>query len=375
MGYVVKKANGKKRPFKLQFETSNHSTGKRVKKSPSIPFEEWGTHGFRPTMTIEEARTRAHQLNADSEEKRHSLRKVAIGERIEKENRDLALSISDERDFIAWCEDEHRIEFKGENKLESHWQCAKRVIAKLGLKPADYYPRRRKIYRWFEDEKLSLDYLKKVLRFVNLYGDFIAHTYSTYFKAVPYPKGQDRQDIANAYRKSGKPSKEARPLTHELLTASEPEWKPEQYRWLYLSLWLGLRPEEVDNLKNPDLHKWEKDSEGTLVLIVYQTKLERTVEEKNRWKRIPLIYPEQAIIPDLMKLDLERPLVKTMRRIFKGKSYGTYSGRKGFEALLVDRGQSFQYVSAMLGHQKTDITYQKYMDRTKARYDKPKKAA
>lgn len=26
--------------------------------------------------------------------------------------------------------------------------------------------------------------------------------------------------------------------------------KNEQFNWLYLSVWLGLRPQEIDNLKN-----------------------------------------------------------------------------------------------------------------------------
>ncbi len=375
MGYAVKKTAGKKRNWKLLFETSrSNAAGKRIKSAPAIPIENWGLHGFRPNMTIEEARGKAATLNASAEEKRLAEKKIRITEKGAIENLSLAVAVPDEMHFIAWCEEEHRIEFSGPNKLESHWQCAKRLLKGVPLEPKEYFTRRRKIYRWFQDRSLSLAYMKKVLRFLNLYGECSSQLYGTYFKALPYPTGQDKQDINNAHRKGGGPSKEAFPLSHEKLIASEGKWDSRaQYNWLYLSLWLGLRPEEVDNLKDRGRYRWETDSNGVSVLVVYQTKLERSVDEKNRWKYIPLLYPEQRGIAAIIESgELERPLVKTIRRHL-GPGYGTYSGRKGFEDILVKRGQPFQFVSAILGHQKPDITYQKYMIRNKARYEMPKK--
>jgi integrase len=369
MGYAVKPATSKKRPFKLLFETSTFIDGKRVKKAPAIPFVEWGVHGFHPKMTLEEARATASRLNKNAEEKRHAANKVKIGERLESEARALESSFPNEAAFLDWCLEEHRVNI-AEGKLSSHWMCTKRLIAALKLSPPDYYARRRRIYGWFISELLSVDYVKKLLRFVNLYGEWHAETFKVYFKRVPYPTGRDRQDVANAHRKKKEASKKSKPLTPEMLEAVRDKFTEEEYRWLFLTVWAGLRPEEADSLVDEEKAYLSSDDDGVNILHVYQSKLERSVEEENRWKLIPLFLPEQSCVAAYVRdRRFERPSVSRLHSVF-GEGVHAYAGRKGFEALMERKEQPFHYYSAWLGHQNINMTWKKYRDRKVARYKK-----
>jgi hypothetical protein len=372
MGYSVKPVKSKRRTWRLLLEKASFATGRRVRDYATIPEKDYALHGFSVGMTLDEAKEKAAVANRVKDEIRHAERKLAISKRLEKESDALAYFVPDETAFKDWCDEEHRIEFTG--KIESHWKCAKRIIAGLALQPHEYYEKRRRIYRWFEAESYSLAYLKKVIRFLNLYGERFAYVGKSYFKAVPAPDGRDKQDIHNAYRKAGGGKTKSKPLTPALLTAAQSALREDLYNWLYLSLWLGLRPEEVDNLKDERFHRYETDANGVLVLVVYQTKLERSVDEESRWKFIPLLYPEQAHFPELIKSkNFSRPLVKTIRSHI-GEGYSTYAGRKGFESLMTGFGQPILFISWMLGHQKLEMT-QNYTDRTKARYVLPKKVS
>lgn len=362
MGYAVKKARGKNRTWKLLFETRKDG----LRRAPAIPTDKLGLHGFHSGMSIEEARDKASKLNADAEKKRHAGRKVAITEQMAEAELREALTVPDEAVFKEWCDREHRIELKG-TKLAHHWTAAKRVIKSLSVLPPDYYDSRRRIYRHFADNALSVEYLKKVLRFVNLYGKFYARTFRVFFEEVPYPTGRDREEINDAFFDSGKRSKAALPLTPEALDSSESSLNPEHYRWLYLSLWLGLRPNEVDALKDPKRLTISREN-NTVILHVYQSKLKGIARDK-RWKLIPLIEPEQKAIPVMLKEGFKRPLVKTIAGHF-GVGHNTYSGRKGFEKLMGERGHQFDYVSSWLGHQSLDRTWKSYTDRTRARFNR-----
>lgn len=366
MGYAVKPAKSRHRSWKLLFETRKKINGKMERRAPAIPTEKLGLHGFHTGMSIDEARDKASKLNADAELKRHAERKVTITEQMAEAALRDALTVPDEDAFKTWCNTEHRIELVG-TKLAHHWTAAKRVIKSLGVLPPDYFESRRKIYRYFADEELSVEYLKKVLRFVNLYGKYYARTYRLYFEDVPYPSGRDREEINDAFFDSGKRSKAALPLTPELLAGAASGMAPEHYRWLYLSFWLGLRPLEVDALKDPQRFKVTRDKNVT-VLHVYQSKLKGIARDK-RWKLIPLVEPEQKAIPVILKEEFKRPLVKTIAHWF-GIGHNTYSGRKGFESVMRERGWAFDAVSAWLGHQSLDRTWKSYTDRSRVRLNR-----
>lgn len=367
MGYSVKSVKSKRRTWRLLIEKNAFVEARRVRKYDSVPEDKLGLHGFHPGMTIEQARLKAAALNSVKEERRHTERKVKITEEMAVKELREALVVQDEADFRVWCRNEHRVDLSV-GKLSAHWRAAKRLLRDMAILPPEYYDSRRRIYFWFSDQTLSVEYLKKVLRFVNLYGDYYGKTYKVYFKAVPYPTGKDREDVNDAWHSdSDNKSKAALPLTPQALEGAKEKLKPEHYNWVYLSLWLGLRPSEVDSLKFAKNFKVTREKD-TDILHVYQSKL-RTISRDKRWKLIPLVEREQKSIPEMLKEEFKRPLVKTLTAHF-GEGHNTYSGRKGFEALMHDRGHPFDYVSSWLGHQSLDRTWKSYTDRTRARFNR-----
>ena len=92
-------------------------------------------------------------------------------------------------------------------------------------------------------------------------------------------------------KKEGK-NHQSDPLLPDRLEKKKDRLKPEYYNWLYLSVWLGLRPMEIDYLTNKENTRLQKAPDGTLILWIYQTKL-TSVPPRYRWKLIPLIFKEQ----------------------------------------------------------------------------------
>jgi hypothetical protein len=366
MGYYVRSIKNPKRPWAVLYRESKD--GERVAKT--IADEDLGLHQFSSRMSIEEARERASELNKKEETKRYAAKKIRTTERIENEARDLALSFPDEEEFLVECETQERLNVRGTSKLKSHWHTVKKIIAKLNIKPEHYAANRRRIYFYFKDNAHSFDYCVKLLRFINLYGRFYARRYKVYFEHVPPPSGMDKADILNAHHDAVGQGNEATPLTWELLESKRSKFSEENYNWLYLSLWLGLRPLEVDSLKKGEKHaKWETDKTGTKVLWVLQTKLRSVVGDK-KWKPIPLLEPEQQLCEEIIKSKkFKRPLVKTISSHF-ADGYNTYSGRKGFQELMESRGHEFFHFSQWLGHQSVDRTWKDYTNKKAARYKK-----
>ena len=68
-----------------------------------------------------------------------------------------------------------------------------------------------------------------------------------------------------------------------------------------MSVWLGLRPKEVDQILDQKMYRIAKVGD-TSVIWVFQTKLTSVPPDK-RWKPIPLIYDEQVVLPLSSKED------------------------------------------------------------------------
>ena len=90
----------------------------------------------------------------------------------------------------------------------------------------------------------------------------------------------------------------------------------ENYNWLLVSIWFGLRPIEIDNLKSPQGKLWDLVEEsGYMVLKVYQSKLSNLDRDK-RWKYVPCLFPEQENLIELIQEgNFKRPLSKTIKNI------------------------------------------------------------
>jgi integrase len=336
-----------------------------VRKFRHVPVKERAAKGFPPTLTIEEAKERARQLNTQAELHRQEERRNRIDERLRREEKVesawLPPTIADE--FAAYLR--RRFQEDGGDlmvkKIDVHWRSVKKLIRAVALEPTEWADQPEVIYRYFAKNKLSLEYTKSMLRILNLWGFFYCKKLGRPFLPVPAPRGVQRSRIADAYYDKRPAGQESAPISPEELENAKPNLIPEQYNWLFVSVWFGLRPAEIDSLKRPNTWRLEL-SDGKSVLCVYQAKLTGIAREK-RWKKIPVLFPQQeAALTIIRSGALKRPLPKTIKRWVKDGARA-YGGRKGFEALMVERhGFAIETVAAWLGHQNINTTWRKYRD-------------
>ena len=101
------------------------------------------------------------------------------------------------------------------------------------------------------------------------------------------------------------------------------------FNWLFLSVWPGLRPQEIDNLHEIQLWRVETPIVGRKVFWIYQTKI-IALPPEDRWK--------------------------PMRQYFS-KDIDLYGGRKGFTDLMLSRGNTIENISIWMGHSTLDRTW------------------
>lgn len=101
MGYYIRQLKRKRRApnWKIQFLSYKkirlaESDAKRPRREWDIPQSQWLSLGFLPSMTVEQAKMRVKQINAQLELKRQEERKRKI--EIENQNLDLKFTASEE---------------------------------------------------------------------------------------------------------------------------------------------------------------------------------------------------------------------------------------------------------------------------------------
>lgn len=158
------------------------------------------------------------------------------------------------------------------------------------------------------------------------------------------------------------------PLYPNVLEAQKGNLLEENYNWLFLSVWFGLRPHEIDNLKDPKSWKMSVNKKGRMLLHIYQPKLIK-VPKLKRWKVIPLKYKEQEKAFKIIEAgNFRKPIYKVMHNWF-GEGITHYGGRKGFTDLMLEKGEKFEEVSMWMGHTTLDRIYRDYKDRLKTSYE------
>lgn len=366
MGYRVKKFEKKDGSFGFKVLHEIFENGRRVNRG--IPKDTWHTLGFSPSSSFEEAKARAQQLNALAHLRRHEARRARIIERqrIEEVTQSAFLPEPLVKEF-----EETRLFGRFPNgardKTASYWRAARRVIAELKVEPKDWCFEAVRFYDYFRRKEFSPAYVQKLLRILNLWGSYVARKQEKPFDPIPAPRGVERVRLSDSAKKkkNKQGNKRSAPLTPSMLEAKRELLKAEHYAWLYLSVWCGLRPVEVDGLKQADT--WRVEYEGkTPVLYVYQSKLV-ALEEEERWKPIPLFLPEQKKVLKLLEAPKKRPLAKTLRSHF-GERVTTYGGRRGFTDLMLARGQSLEDISVWLGHTTIERTWRSYKNRQRVSF-------
>jgi hypothetical protein len=341
----------------------------KKRRFKTLTKDEWRELGFKEGAPVEILKAQAAKLNEEQHRLRWDRKRAAVQDRLKQEDRENVLFLPEalEQKFLKNEIDERPKHLQ--KKYRILWRRARRIIKAVGLDYLDWKRKARVIYQHLAEQHLSPDYCKKMLAMLNLWGEFVAHETGKVYAPIPTPKGHDKEQITDAYFDHLENSKESVPLTPEDLNTLKPELPEPQWNWLYVSVWLGLRPKEIDSLSKRDLAWRVEEHEGTKVFVVYQSKL-TAVPREQRWKYIPVLFPEQEIaLQSVKRGSLSRPLPKTLKRYLK-KRVHLYGGRKGFQDLMMARGRTFVEVQAWLGHSSIERTWRSYRNKTKVFIEK-----
>lgn len=342
--------------------------GKRIMRHVSKDSTEARQAGFRTEMTIDQAKSRAKQLQSENWVKREADKQARSKALLEKYRklRGAFLTDSDAEEFEKnWL--------KEKNIRRSHWHTMQRILVDCATHPSEWYKRSSVLYEQFVKHRYSPAYCKKLLRYLNIWGYFLCERQNRAWKDVEAPAPSWSKKIRDAYEKRiGKSSFKSQPLTPALLDDAKPKLDRQHFNWLFLSLWFGLRPREVNNLRRDDASLWYIDTGDArfTVLAVFQEKLyERGIRKEDCWKYIPIVEPEQMEGLKIVRSgEFRAPLNKNIQRIFAGQ-YTRYAGRQGFHDLMRrQRGHELEDVSKWYGHLTLSTTQRQYPDQPRASF-------
>ncbi len=234
------------------------------------------------------------------------------------------------------------------------------MILEIQHDPRDWYDEYLQFYDYFYKRKCSFSYIRKILGILNLWGFFLARKLGTPFFSIPAPRGYEKSRLIDAYfEKTAGRGKQSDPISPNQLAMNRDKFKEKYYNWIYLTVWLELRPMEVDQVKNKNNFRIFITDDGTPVLWVFQTKLV-SVPPRFRWKLIPLFLDEQKRALEIIQSDIfDRPRTKLVKLHF-GSNTTLYGGRKDFTDLMLSLHQNLENVSQWLGHSSIDRTWKHY---------------
>lgn len=324
-----------------------------------IPEKDLVEHLFNVTMTLEEAREQAKRLNKEIHEDSWLQKREAIRNRKKRELRE---RINHLPDILCSNFEEELLSRPDAKRMKSRWRAARKLIKTVAVPCHDWKRRSASIYNYFEEKVLSPDYAKKIIQVMNMWGEFYASKTDTPYQPLKCPSGYTKGRMLRAYRANQLKCKASDGLTLDQLRTLKNDLSTEQYNWVFISLWFGLRPQEMRNLnKGSRFTYFERDDENDIdILYILQTKLVQLPEE-DQWKRIPILCAEQRKAVHMIQTGIfEEPLPKTIKRYTKGNHH-LYAGRKGFGPLMWGLGHDVVEVSSWLGHKSIDRTYRDYM--------------
>jgi len=376
MGYYIRALPWKKSApqWKLQFISYKkvdigHSPAKNPKKEWDVQPDRWRSIGFNSKMTIEEAKTRAKQLNAQrwikEQEKRIQLTMKKEYEDRRRQDGCLPQEFVAEFEnrFIRFRDSETQSGRRKKSRAFILWTAARKMISQVPVDPSDWFYHTHEIYDYFHRQKYSLRYTLAILKFANLWGFFLSKKLGHPFLPIPVPRGYERMRIIEAsYEKDrNQVRRTSLPLTPDRLERAS-KMNRRNFNWLFLSVWFGLRPKEVDSLKDQDLWRVEVLPTGRKILWVYQTTI-IALPPEDRWKPIPILFEQQEFGLRIIEAkSFQRPITKTMRRHF-GVGIDLYGGRKGFSDLMISKGHQLENISVWMGHSTLDRTWRSYKQR------------
>ena len=330
--------------------------GKR--KQVAVPAMAYPKVGIDPTLTVAAARARIKQVNkerkVDRSQASASARRVALIGHFD--------GVFFPQNYIEQFTERVKSASAGNEahvrKLFSHFNFVQAMIKEVRVEPKNYAEDVHKFYQYMIGRQCSVDYAKKIIQMLNMWGRFVAKQQGSFFEQAPMPPRKFRSSLAKAQRNKKGVRRESERLTTTLLAELKGALNGRRYRWLYISLWLGLRPIEVDQLAAEGLTLDQHD-DGVDVLVVNQTKIEGE-EEADSLKYIPLLFPEQRqAVAWLKAADIERPESKELQTL-TGLTIDVYCARKGFVDLMQSLGQQVEHASIWMGHKDIKMTLKHY---------------
>lgn len=352
-----------------------HKSGDGKQRVISKSGMEFAELGFRQSMNLEEARAHCRPIQSEKKLAIQAERRGKIEARL-KQTRVQA---------SAWLPDNivHEFEadvlpYKAHPEKPHEWALAKEIISSLNYPPSEWYFKPEPIFKPFELKGLGLDYIQRVLRLINIYGAYYSHKRKTSFYPIEMPSKNLKEKILRAFHSKGA-SRQVYALTNEALDAARPKLTNKNYNWLYLTVWLGLRPREVDQLiksNTPKYWKIDTSDKRFTIIRVFQRKLqEKGVEDAKCWKAIPLVEPEQEKCVEIIKSqEFKRPLLKTVHTHISDK-ISLRSGRRYFRTLMRLRGYSDNITWRWMGHLNPKTSQEHYDLHDVVWYEKPKKVS
>jgi len=261
------------------------------------------------------------------------------------------------------------------SKRKERWLLVKDILTKIELPPYEWHWRAQVFWDRVTQKGWSLGYARKLLVFVNAWGEFYCRRTGKAWTPVARPKGADRSKILRHHfeKKGNRPTLE---LSTDQLKTAEAHLAPEEYNSLKLAFWCGLRKEELDFiLANPPSETtWylDKDRRGFQVFHIFQHKLQRKgIEPRLCWKAVPLVEPEQeALISAIQQVAFKAIPLSKLRQ--SGAQLTNRSARKGFSVEMELRGYKREgCIDSWLGHIGLTTADKSYTSKRIARYEEP----
>ena len=180
MGYYVKSQPWKKSAplWKVQFishkqaDTKN-SQAKKPKREWDISKKRWPALGFSQSMTLEEARCRSKQLNAQQQIKRQEEQVLKFQRSQEKIRRRYEASLPStfvaefEKRFVRSHDSQTDQGLRRNTRAFVVWRAAQRMVMHICVEPSEWFYHTHEIYDYFHAQKMSLRYISTVLKMAN----------------------------------------------------------------------------------------------------------------------------------------------------------------------------------------------------------------
>lgn len=196
---------------------------------PTVPPEEYTKYTFSSLMTVDEAKAHAKQLNRQNRKDQWSKKREKILSRIKIEDVEEVAHLP-----MHLCQT-FKIELESlpdPKRLRSIWRAARKLIKQVNIPSQEWRRRSQAIYNYFERAHLSKDYAKKIIRVMNLWGEFYSAKTGQPYSHLKAPTGFAAGRIVHSYNKYRQQNKASDGLTPETLAYARRSLEQDHFNWL-----------------------------------------------------------------------------------------------------------------------------------------------